>query len=399
MDFPENFRSDIEAVAKINEIPTIFEVIRMATGMRFSAVARVTEDRWVTCCVEDGIDFGFSPGTELPIENTFCNRIRQNLEPVVFDDSVTDQRYKNDPVARLYSFRSYVSVPIVLPDGSFFGTLCGLDSEPRSVSDGRALRMFELFAQMIAYQLQAQKDLTVHRLRLSDERQTSELREQFIAVLGHDLRNPLASISAGMNLIAKEPISDRARSVLALMGTSVSRMGHLIDDVMDFARGRLGGGIALNKTSGSLRSTIEHVIEEIRTAHPSSEIEHTLDVSDPFPGDHERLAQLLSNLLGNAVSHGNSLRPIRVIARQDGRSIELSVINDGNPIPPDAMERLFQPFYRNKAMSSREGLGLGLFIASEIARAHGGHIEVASDEAETRFTFRAPTSETFRSNS
>jgi signal transduction histidine kinase len=132
------------------------------------------------------------------------------------------------------------------------------------------------------------------------------------------------------------------------------------------------------------------VIAELRTAWPDRVIISELALDRPVACDRGRIAQLFSNLLANALAHGDPAEPVRVRARTDDTAFELSVANAGEPIPPEEFERLFQPFARESERSGHEGLGLGLYIASEIARAHKGSLDVTSSPAETRFTFRMP---------
>jgi phosphoserine phosphatase RsbU/P len=235
-------------------------------------------------------------------------------------------------------------------------------------------------AQAVAEQLRVDTALT-------SQRREAELREQFIAILSHDLRNPLASISAGIRLLEKKTKPEDA-SFLVMMQKSVLRMSSLIDNVMDFARGRLGGGIVLNPTQMSLQPTLQQVVDELQTTHPEVRIDTEFKLDKPVVVDHVRIAQLLSNLLGNALGHGREGTPVLVKA-ETGDRLEISVINQGDPIPPEALERLFLPFSRG-ARPSQHGLGLGLYISSEIARAHGGRIDVTSTPDCTCFTFRMP---------
>ena len=224
-----------------------------------------------------------------------------------------------------------------------------------------------------------------------EERETAVVREQFIAVLGHDLRNPLAAIDAGAAKLLRDGWTDRSPTMLRLMRNSVSRMSGLIDNVLDLTRARLGGGIALDlDPARPLAPTLEQVVYELRTAHPDRAIEAEIRIDRPVPVDHIRIAQLFSNLLGNAVAHGSSDVPIRVKSSIEDHSLQLSVSNSGQPIAPMMLEHLFKPFYRGQVNSSAQGLGLGLYIASEIAKAHGGRIDVTSSAAETRFEFRMP---------
>jgi signal transduction histidine kinase len=169
-------------------------------------------------------------------------------------------------------------------------------------------------------------------------------------------------------------------------------MAGLIDHVLDFARGRLGGGLPLDRNAHEpLRPALDQVIAELRTARPDRTIEAEIALDDPVYCDRARIAQLLSNLLANALTHGASDGPITVKALTIGGMLELSVANPGDPIPHATRERLFQPFTRASAQPHQQGLGLGLYIAAEIARAHGGTLDVTSTPAETRFTLRMPT--------
>jgi sigma-B regulation protein RsbU (phosphoserine phosphatase) len=225
----------------------------------------------------------------------------------------------------------------------------------------------------------------------SRDREDAELREQFIAVLGHDLRNPLAAIDAGRRMLEKEHGDAKSIRILRLMGESVGRMSGLISDVMDFARGRLGGGISVEVSSEQrIEPMLAQVINEIKANHPDRIIEARFVLSRPIDVDQSRIGQMFSNLLGNAVTHGAKEKPIVVEAFVADQLFQLSVANGGEPIPPAARARLFQPFYRGHVRPSLQGLGLGLYIASQIAEAHGGRIGVRSDEIETRFTFSMP---------
>ena len=384
----EDFSADVAAIESIAAVPTILEVVCRTTGMGFAAVARVTEDRWIVCGVRDNIEFGLAPGGELKIETTICNEIRHTGEAVVIDHVAESELFRDHHTPAMYGFQSYISMPIMLADGRFFGTLCAIDPNPAKLDTPEIVGMFKLFAELIAFHLDAHARIAASEAVLIDERRTSELREQFIAVLGHDLRNPLASIDAGAKLLMKTPLNDRAASILGMVQTSVGRMAGLIDNVLDFARGRLGGGVTLVREPVWLEPALFHVIAELRAGSPDRVIETVFAVTAPVNCDRPRISQLFSNLLGNALTHGSPDAPVRVEATTRDGVFELSVANGGEPIPAHALERLFHPFARGAGEQSQQGLGLGLYIASEIASAHGGVLEVASTSEETRFTFR-----------
>jgi len=218
------------------------------------------------------------------------------------------------------------------------------------------------------------------------------VRDQFMAVLGHDLRSPLAAIAAGTRLLARrEQLSEQGRSILSEMTKSAERAAALIDDVLDLARGSLGGGFVIERDADEpLTPVLEQVVAELRAITPDRTIESRIDIDEPVCCNRGRLGQLASNLLSNAISHGAPTQPIRfeAVTRED--RFVLTVVNAGDPIPADVRDRLFQPFFRGHARPSQQGLGLGLFIASEIAKAHEGDLDVSSTINETRFTFTMP---------
>jgi phosphoserine phosphatase RsbU/P len=237
-------------------------------------------------------------------------------------------------------------------------------------------------AEAVEAQLRSDSALTL-------QREEAKLREQFIAVLGHDLRNPLASISAGIRLIQRSNVDERTGSVVLMMQKTVVRMASLIDNVLDFARGRLGGGISLTLSAQPLEPVLQQVVDELQSSHPESVINTAFAFTKPVIADPVRIGQLFSNLLGNALTYGAKGEPVNVVATTE-KQFELAVCNRGTPISQAAMERLFLPFARGEVRPSQQGLGLGLYIASEIAKAHGGTIGVTSAPELTCFTLRMP---------
>jgi signal transduction histidine kinase len=386
-----DFAADIAAVQRIDAVPRILEIVCRSTGMGFAAVARVTEGRWMCCAVRDEISFGLQPGGELQVETTICHEIRQSHEAVVIDHVAEDKVFCGHPAPAMYGFQSYISVPIILTDGTFFGTLCAIDPRPARLNNPETIGSVKLFAELIGTHLNALARLEESEATLLGERQASELREQFIAVLGHDLRNPLAAMASGVRLITKAKSADDTIKIAGLMQNTINRMSLLIDNVLDFARGRLGGGLTLQRLPNEpVEEVLNQVAAELRSSHMDRVIQTKFDIKQPVNCDPQRIGQLFSNLLGNAVTHGSKDKPIVARATTDNGVFELSVTNAGDPIPPATMAQLFQPFFRGTVKKPLQGLGLGLFIASEIARAHGGTLDVTSVDDETRFSFRMP---------
>jgi signal transduction histidine kinase len=391
LDLDQEAQAAVKAVQKIDSVATILDVVCRTTGMGFAAVARVTEGRWIACGVLDRIAFGLEPGGELKVETTICHEIRQSGEPVIINNVADDPVYCGHPTPAMYGFQSYISMPIVRKDGSFFGTLCAIDPKPARLKDTHIVGMFKLFAELIAAHLDAVDQVTSSEQSLATERAFGATREKFIAVLGHDLRNPIAAIDAGTKMLMRRYQEDaESRQILLLMQGSLLRMRVLIDNIADFARSRLGKGLALDLEENAplLKRTLEQVVDELRTVHPDHVIDTDFSIKGAIPVDMVRMGQLLSNLVGNALNYGDARKAVRVLARADAAGFELAVENSGPPIPEARLEALFEPFVRGDGSRNAEGLGLGLFIASEIAKAHGGLLTATSGENVTRFALR-----------
>lgn len=388
----ESFQADLDDIARIPAVASILDVVCAVTGMGFAAVSRVTTERWIACGVRDAINFGLRPGGELQVQSTLCYQLREAHELVLVENVAEDPIYHCHPTPALYGFQSHISVPILLPGGTFFGTLCAVDPKPRRLNTPEIIGMFRLFAELIGFHLDALRRIEASEAHAAELRRDGALREQFIAVLGHDLRNPLASIDAGAKLLTRAPLDPRSGKIVSLIQSSVARMSALIDDVLDFARGRLGDGIAAGAAvEAPLAPVLDQVLAEFRVSHPDRVILAQLDADTPVHCEPARIAQLFSNLLGNALTYGAPDTPVTVEARPLSGAFQLDIANAGAPIPPAAMERLFQPFTRGAGSGgNRDGLGLGLYIAAEIARAHGGTLTASSTPERTCFTLRLP---------
>jgi signal transduction histidine kinase len=224
-------------------------------------------------------------------------------------------------------------------------------------------------------------------------RHAVELQERLVGVVGHDLRTPLAAVHIATTLLARRGTlsHDEARTV-GRIGASVARMTAIVRDLLDFGRIRREGRIPVARRDVDLAEVAARSVAELRAVHSSREI--ALDARGPVPvvGDPERLAQVVSNLVGNALQHGPPDVAVRVVAAATGGEALLEVHNAGAPIPPALLADMFEPFRRGPSGPDPSGsVGLGLFIVRELARAHGGEVAVRSAQGEgTTFTVRLP---------
>jgi len=212
---------------------------------------------------------------------------------------------------------------------------------------------------------------------------TTRYRDQFVGILGHDLRNPLSAITAGATLLTMTADSDqRSANVASRILRSAHRMRRLIDDLLDFTVTRLGGSMRLKRETVDLAQLCQEVVLEAQAAHSGASVRYGASGDLTGEWDRDRLAQVLSNLLGNAIQHGDH-GVVSLEARDAGPDVVLTVHNHGAPIPEDAQEAIFEPLARHAAGDDGDtsGIGLGLFIARAIVSSHEGKICVTSDEA------------------
>ena len=295
------------------------------------------------------------------------------------------------PMLHMQGAFNEVALEVIAADGRTVPVLVNA-IERRDENGQPSFIRFTLFiaTQRRSYERELLEERDDAKAEVRSAHADAELREQFIAVLGHDLRNPLAAIASGVRLLGPEPLSDRGRTILTLMEGSVVRAAGLIDNVLDFARGRLGGGITLTRADEPLEPVLAQIVAELRSIAPDQVIETHFTIDQEVNCDRIRIGQLLSNILGNALTHGAKDVPVRLDATIADGELSISVTNGGDPIPPEAIGKLFQPFYRGGDQNKHHGLGLGLHIAGEIARAHGGTLEARSNDIETCFTFTMP---------
>ena len=245
-NFDAALTADITSISQIDAVASILEIVCRTAGMGFAAVARVTRDRWVACAVRDEIAFGLLPGGELDVKTTICDEIRDSGRAGIIDHVAQDEHFRDHHTPRMYGLQSYISMPIILPNGAFFGTLCAIDPRPARLNRPEIIGMFKNFAQLIAFHLDAQARAAKQDAALLDAQEAAKLREQFVTILAHDLRNPLASIDAGVNVILRRKPDEKTRSIGEQIHKSARRMAALIDDILDFAMGRLAAGSCLS---------------------------------------------------------------------------------------------------------------------------------------------------------
>jgi PAS domain S-box-containing protein len=236
-------------------------------------------------------------------------------------------------------------------------------------------------------------DMTEAKRAQEDLTQALGFRDRMMGILGHDLRNPVAAIQgmAGL-LMLEQTLDDGTRDGLRRIDQSVRRISEMIQTVLDFARTRFQGSIPVSPSLVDLRELCATIVDETKAANPRRQISFAAGAAERGEWDPARMAQVLSNLIANALTHGERDQPVRISLTGDEQSVAIAVVNRGPAIPAAKLDKLFEPFERGEASSleSRGGLGLGLFIAQQIVRSHGGAIAATSADGLVTFTIELP---------
>lgn len=370
----------MRTVDTIRDMQAVLHAVTEFSGLETAVFSRIERNRWCARAVLDGGGFGIEPGHVYPVGDVLCEIVGATLTPLAVGDLTHHAQYRTHPTRTKFGAEAYVGVPVKFDDGTLIGTLCALSKRPKPRTD-RAVPLMSLLGQLVAHELQLENVAQHTETRLKSEQSTAEERERFLAMVAHDLRNPLTSIRTNAEVLARNVADDLRSAAGRILGVT-ERMVRLIDDLLDLSRGRIGAGIALRRVRLQPKSFLAAFLAELAAANPQATLKSELHDLVPFTDawDGDRVAQLLDNVISNAIQHGEG-KPVVVRARLVGRTAQIDVLNNGAAIPDDVLETLFEPFHRTSAPT--RGLGLGLYIAHQIARAHGGDIRARTREGET----------------
>ncbi len=417
----ENFKQDILNIEKISIIPNLLHVICQSTGMGFAAIARVTEDRWITCASEDHLEFGLKPGDELEVKTTICDSIRNDRKAVVIDNVSEDPDYHDHHTPAMYKLQSYISMPIIRKDGSFFGTLCAIDPKPNSLKEFKVREMFKLFAELISFHLeaieQAQANETLINKKnnllkekevekkeaykiLSDtekklieknislEKMNTEL-EAFNYISSHDLQEPLRKIQFFTDIIEREEenkLSDKAKTAFNKIRNSAFRMQNLINDLLTYSKTKFDERKFETKNLNNItKEVIDDLFEEIENKNVQFDYNDLGELSII----EFQFRQLLYNLISNSIKFASPDRPliiklsseIIVGSKSEHEKLSLNknyskitIADNGIGFDQSYSEKIFGLF-QSLHTKTLKSTGIGLTIVKKIVENHNGFIK------------------------
>jgi signal transduction histidine kinase len=373
----ESANHDVSIIQGISIIPGLLNVICRTTKMGFAAVARVTEHHWIACSIQDEISFGLKPGDELELETTICNEIRQHRQPVIIDHVTEDVLYKGHHTPKQYGFQSYISIPIMKKDGSFFGTLCAIDPQPHKLNTQEIKDMFTLFADLISFHINAIEDNNSTLLEKNKEleRMNNEL-QSFSYIASHDLQEPLRKIQTFSDRILEkenELLSVEGKDYFRRMQNAAKRMQALINDLLTYSRTstdeKLFKTTDLNEIINQVKADLK---EEINHKNAVIEVSGLIRLSViPF-----QMAQLFQNLISNSLkfSFPDKASYISITGSTEGKMFRILVKDNGIGFEDVYKDRIFEVFQRLHGKMEYNGTGIGLAIVKKIVENHKGTI-------------------------
>ncbi|RZJ73973.1 ATP-binding protein [Flavobacterium sp.] len=412
-NLPQELKNDVLKIGSIAIVPNLLDVVCRMTGMRFAAVARVTQDRWIACSVKDDIAFGLVAGSELQIETTICNEIRDSEKAVIIENVSEDVIFANHHTPAMYGFQSYISIPIFRKDTTFFGTLCAIDPSPNKLDTPEIVGMFHLFADLISFHLDAIEQLDSSRMNLEQQQsftvaleqkikeRTIQLEEknemllksnkelqEFNYISSHDLQEPLRKIQTFVSRIQDSEsgqFSEKALTYFDKIRESANRMRELINDLLSYSQ------TDQDKSKFEvvdLREVVEEVVddldEEIVKKSAKVEIGEMCQATVvPF-----QFSQLFYNIIGNSLKYSSKDRSpeIKIESKLvenlnpenpdlgDGKYCRIRISDNGIGFSQKYADRIFELFQRLHTKSEFSGTGVGLAIVKKIVENHKGVI-------------------------
>ncbi|KAA6439867.1 GAF domain-containing protein [Dyadobacter flavalbus] len=407
-----NFVNDIERIKQITIVPKMLEVICSSTGMGFAAIARVTDKKWVACSVRDEIDFGLEAGGELLLSTTICNEIRESQKLVVIEDVKNDIEFCDHPTPKLYGFQSYISVPIMLQNGTFFGTLCAIDPKPARINNTKTIEMFNMFAELISFHLQSLQLLESSSMAVQNlNRQLTDSideNRQYKYISNHNLQEPLRKIRLFSSMLVNESGKQNSKIIdLALrLDSSAQRFSMMIKDLSDYSALSNPGDfelVDLNKITGDVCAQL---FSEIAFRNASINW-NSLPIIQAIPLQME---QLFYHLISNALkfSKENVAPVINITSKKTGPfqqnelsisdneplQYEICIQDNGIGIESSQLKKIFDIFSQMQNHKLNSGEGIGLAYCKKIVRNHAGIIQAYSEiNKGTTFIITLPAME------
>ncbi|KIZ51576.1 histidine kinase [Pseudomonas oryzihabitans] len=382
---PSSTVESVELLTSLDSVAALLRVVCDISGLGVATVAEVTEQRWIACAVEDRIAFGLQPGAELDLESTLCNHVRSSHDAVIISDVTQNPTYCDHPAPGLYGWKSYLSVPVFRPNGTFFGTLCAFDPQPAPRLEQRpVIDTLDGFARLLGELLAREEQRREASPGARGDRDLTPLREQLLVLLEEDLQRPLQAL-------AKEASADAAQA--QRWQAEAQRLAERSAAAADFVRVRLGHGLPLKLTLvEGVNERLTNLLATLQARFPDQTLGSELpELPAAVRLDLPRLLQAVAALLEWAASRNPAGGTLLLRGELDERCYRLAVESRTAVVDPGSLSQVFQPALIQAKAELPARLELSLYLAQEVARGHGGSLIARLDDGRLRFLLTLPT--------
>lgn len=382
---PSSTVESIELLTSLDSVAALLRVVCDISGLGVATVAEVTEQRWIACAVEDRIAFGLQPGAELDLESTLCNHVRSSHDAVIISDVTQNPTYCDHPAPGLYGWKSYLSVPVFRPNGTFFGTLCAFDPQPAPRLEQRpVIDTLDGFARLLGELLAREEQRREASPGARGGRDLTPLREQLLVLLEEDLQRPLQAL-------AKEASADAAQA--QRWQAEAQRLAERSAATADFVRVRLGHGLPLKLTLvEGVNERLTNLLATLQARFPDQTLGSELpELPAAVRLDLPRLLQAMGALLEWVASRNPAGGTLLLRGELDERCYRLAVESRTAVVDPGSLSQVFQPALTEATPEQPARLELSLYLAQEVARGHGGSLVARQENGRLRFILTLPT--------
>ncbi|WP_267407567.1 GAF domain-containing protein [Pseudomonas sp. GM_Psu_2] len=382
---PSSTVESVELLTSLDSVAALLRVVCDISGLGVATVAEVTEQRWIACAVEDRIAFGLQPGAELDLESTLCNHVRSSHDAVIISDVTQNPTYCDHPAPGLYGWKSYLSVPVFRPNGTFFGTLCAFDPQPAPRLEQRpVIDTLDGFARLLGELLAREEQRREASPGARGDRDLTPLREQLLVLLEEDLQRPLQAL-------AKEASADAAQA--QRLQAEAQRLAERSAAAADFVRVRLGHGLPLKLTLvEGVNERLTNLLATLQARFPDQTLGSELpELPAAVRLDLPRLLQAMGALLEWVASRNPAGGTLLLRGELDERCYRLAVESRTAVVDPGSLSQVFQPALTEATPEQPARLELSLYLAQEVARGHGGSLVARQENGRLRFILTLPT--------
>jgi hypothetical protein len=397
----EQIQNEVKLVGGLAIIPSMLQVICRTTGMGFAAVAKVTEDRWIACGVRDEINFGLKPGGELKVDTTICDEIRESEKGVIIDHVETDPDYCTHLTPKMYGFQSYISIPVILRNGVFFGTLCAIDPNPANLKNMAVVEMFNLFTDLLSFHISALHESERQRRELHwsgvELRGQKDEVLQFRHISDHTLQEPLRKIRLFSDLLigaVQEKDEDKTMYTAERIHYFATDLTQIVKDITDYT------GLDLSDRSFkpvALEEAFKKAFDSLQDSDPSSPVNIRHSFSHEIIGIEPLVLQLFTLTLRHFLLRQTNMVRLIAIESADIAQKDVYTYTFAEPNTPYCQIRFsitgrdVHYYTSGRAFEMtpkanrgrREGLDTDLAMSRKIVRLLGGTIDVESIDEET----------------